>query len=229
MEKIGKAPSIFIGSSVESLEVAYAIQSQMEFTADPTVWTQGIFNFSKTTVEDLIEVFKNSDFAIFVFTPDDSTKIRGEELRTVRDNIIFELGLAAGIIGKDRVFAIHPRDIENFHLPTDLYGITFGSYNNDRGDKNLKAAIGPSVFQIQKQIERLLGRVKEELPRKVIKTFTSQGKNAIELVFDHPYDYEPQVTVLTSDGTKIITPVRYAPGKVIIGGHLNFDGKVVIS
>jgi hypothetical protein len=229
MEKDKKRPSIFIGSSVESLDVAYAIQSQMEYTTDPTVWTQGIFNFSKSTIEDLIEVFKNSDFAIFVFAPDDSVKIRGEELRTVRDNLIFELGLAAGIIGKNRVFAIHPRGVEKFHLPTDLYGVTFGSYSNDRGDKNVKAAIGPCVFQIQKQIEVMLTRKKNELPRKVIKTFVSQGQGATELVFEHPYDYEPQVTVLTSEGTKVITPMRYEPGKVIIGGHLSFDGKVVMS
>jgi hypothetical protein len=226
---MSKRPNIFIGSSVESLEVAYAIQAQLEHTTDPTVWTQGIFNFSKTTIEDLIEVFKNSDFAIFVFTPDDSTKIRGEELRTVRDNLIFELGLASGIIGKNRVFAIHPRGIENFHLPTDLYGITFGNYNNERGDKNIKAAIGPCVFQIQKQMDSLLIRKKEELPRKVIKTFTAQGPGASEIICEHPYDYEPEVTVLTSDGTKVITPVRYEEGKVIIGGHLTFDGKVVVS
>lgn len=226
---MNERPKIFIGSSLESLEVAYSIQSQLEHTTDPTVWTQGIFNLSKTTTEDLIEVFKNSDFAIFVFTPDDSTKIRGDELRTVRDNLIFELGLACGIIGKERVFAIHPRNIENFHIPTDLYGITFGNYNNDRVDKNIKAAIGPCVFQIQKQIESLLTRVKAELPRCVIKPFLAQGQDYSEIVCEHPYDYEPQVSVITFDGTKVFSSVRYEVGKVIIGGHMNFNGKVVMS
>ncbi|MEQ9441264.1 MAG: nucleotide-binding protein [Cyclobacteriaceae bacterium] len=226
---MSKKTSVFIGSSVESLAVAYSVQSQLEYATDPTVWTQGIFNLTNTTIDDLIEVFKNSDFAIFVFTPDDSTKIRGEEMQTVRDNLIFELGLACGIIGKERVFAIHPRDIENFHIPTDLYGITFGNYNSNRGDNNIQAAIGPSVFQIQKQIEVLLTRKKEELPRKVIKTFVAQGSGPSEVIFEHPYDYEPQVTVLYSDGSKIMTAVRYEEGKVIIGGHLNFDGKVIMN
>jgi hypothetical protein len=34
-------PNIFIGSSTESLEVAYSLQENLEPSAEVTVWTQG--------------------------------------------------------------------------------------------------------------------------------------------------------------------------------------------
>ena len=88
-----KKNKIFIGSSVEGLKIAYAVQQNLRHTAETTVWDQGVFDLSSTTIESLIKVLDNSDFGIFVFSPDDIIKFRGNEALTVRDNVVFELGL----------------------------------------------------------------------------------------------------------------------------------------
>jgi Predicted nucleotide-binding protein containing TIR-like domain len=142
-------PRVFIGSSVESLDIAYLIQENLEYDGLITIWTQGIFQLSSNTLDDLIVALQNFDFAIFVFQPDDITKIRNAQFETVRDNIIFELGLFIGKLGKNKVFFVIPNNTENLHLPTDLLGVMPGKYDANRQDKNLKAALGPFCNQVR--------------------------------------------------------------------------------
>src|SRR6185369_15374111 len=95
-------PKTFIGSSVEGLSVAYAVQQNLQYQSEVTVWDQGIFHLSTSALDSLTEVLDRSDFGVFVFTPDDILNIRGEENRAVRDNVLFELGLFIGRLGKLR-------------------------------------------------------------------------------------------------------------------------------
>ena len=89
-------PRLFIGSSVEGLPVARAIKAELDYDMEVTVWSQGVFKLSHSPLEDLSVVLENSDFASFVFLPEDKLEIRGEEKTTVRDNVVFELGLFYG-------------------------------------------------------------------------------------------------------------------------------------
>src|SRR5437879_617847 len=89
-------PRLFIGSSNESLDYAYAIQQNLEDDAEVTVWKNGIFQLTKTAVESLIKALDKSDFAVFVFAPNDVLRLRKKNFAAVRDNVIFELGLFMG-------------------------------------------------------------------------------------------------------------------------------------
>lgn len=143
-------PHLFIGSSVENLEVANALQQNLEYDANVTVWNQGVFNLSSNSIDDLLKVLERTDFGIFIFNPDDVSKIRNKEYSTVRDNIIFELGLFIGKLGRSRVFYIIPRSIKDLRLPTDLIGLNPGTYDDGREDNNLLASLGPFSNQIRK-------------------------------------------------------------------------------
>lgn len=147
-------PKIFIGSSVEGLSVAYSIQQNLTHDADVTVWDQGVFELSKTSIESLMDVLGKSDFGVFVFSPDDISVIRKEEKNVVRDNVIFEFGLFVGKLNRERVFFVSPSGVD-FHLPTDLLGVTPGKYDPNRADKSLQAATGPVCHQIRQQIKKL--------------------------------------------------------------------------
>lgn len=149
-------PRIFIGSSSEALDIAYAIQENLEYESNPTVWTQGIFQLSSNSLDDLVTALDNFDFGIFVFKPEDITVMRNKILNTVRDNVIFELGLFIGKLGKKRVFFVLPESTKEFHLPTDLLGVTPGKYNDKREDENIKAALGPFCNQVRNNLKHFI-------------------------------------------------------------------------
>lgn len=122
-------PVIFIGSTVEALSVAREIQAN--FQHDPVVakvWTNGIFTPGSTTIEDLVKLTSECDFAVLVVTPDDKIVVRGENYDAPRDNVIFELGLLVGSIGRERTFMAIPRGCD-VKIPTDLLGVTPLSYD----------------------------------------------------------------------------------------------------
>lgn len=145
-------PRLFIGSSTENLVIANAVQELLEYDTEPVVWNQGIFGLSRFTLEGLLSEIERADFAIFVFTLDDIAKIRGEEFQIVRDNVIFELGLFTGRLGRERTFIVQPRGSDTLHLPTDLLGLTPAWYDPDRSDGDLLAALGPACNKVRRAI-----------------------------------------------------------------------------
>ena len=65
-----------------------------------------------------------------------------------RDNLLFELGLFTGALGRARTFMVYCRD-DKLHLPSDLAGVTAATYPA-REDDNLEAALGPVCIRIKR-------------------------------------------------------------------------------
>ncbi|WP_332847992.1 nucleotide-binding protein [Massilia sp. S19_KUP03_FR1] len=147
---------VFIASSTEGLNIAYDIQTNLAHDADCTAWPQGIFELSVPPIDSLIKQLDNSDFAIFVFSPDDEIKMRGNTTNSVRDNVLFELGLFIGRLGKNRCFIVAP-DAHPMRIASDLVGVTPATYSSKRDPAEMAANLGPACQSIRRAI-RTLGR-----------------------------------------------------------------------
>jgi len=149
-----RKPRIFIASSIESLDVADAININLDHQAEVTIWRNGTFKLSTGSIDSLVEKAKSVDFAIFIFTPDDISKIRDQSKNVVRDNVLFELGLFIGTLEKNRCFLVKPRDVD-LHFPTDLLGLTPADYEANRSDNDLASAVNHPCILIKKEIAGL--------------------------------------------------------------------------
>lgn len=149
----GARPKIFIGSSTEGIDVAYAIQTGLTNNFEVEVWKQTQFGLGKVTIEALEKAVLEYQFAVFVFTPDDQLMSRDEKKFVPRDNVIFETGLFIGRLGRDKTFVVMPEG-NGLSLPTDLAGLTGAKFNPET--KNKEAALGPACQKIRSAVNLVL-------------------------------------------------------------------------
>lgn len=122
-------PRIFLGSSGKQEKLLHALTKGLESVAHVDPWTTS-FNPGTTTLERLVELAHEVDFAAFVFARDDWTTISPTATAPAsaesgqaspRDNVVFEAGLFGGVLGMRRTFILHASGSK---LPTDLLGLT---------------------------------------------------------------------------------------------------------
>ena len=130
-------PRIFLGSSGQQAELLEAITLGLEDVADVEPWTT-TFNPGRSTLDRLVELSGEVDFAAFVFAQDDwtttDTTQPGEA--SPRDNVVFEAGLFGGALGIRRTFILHANGSK---LPTDLLGLTTVRYDPATGPAEVQA------------------------------------------------------------------------------------------
>jgi predicted nucleotide-binding protein len=139
---------VFIMSSVESIPVSNLMIQHFEH--DPFLaigWQHGVFKASHYTLDDLEEQLDDADFAIAIAHADDVVISREEQWPVVRDNVIFELGMFLGRLGRKRAFLMEQRD-SNVKLPSDLTGLTTIPYRYVRG-KDAMAEIAPACAKLR--------------------------------------------------------------------------------
>lgn len=147
-------PVVFIGSSSESLEIARELQNL--FAHDPfviEVWSTGVFTPSATPIESLVSAVKGSDLGVIVFNPDDTITSRDQTTPGPRDNVVFELGLFIGHLGRERTFFVVPRG-NDIKIPTDLLGVAPLEYAKGTHE-TLASRIGPVSNELRKLIKQM--------------------------------------------------------------------------
>lgn len=132
IDKGNMTPKLFIISTVEALEVAKDIKLELEHEkVEVTIWSKpSTFIAGSYPLDSLEEAVKTSDFGLAIMSGDDIVISRGEEFSTTRDNVIFELGLFMGSLGRLRTLIAVPRGKES-KLASDLQGLTPLNYTGE--------------------------------------------------------------------------------------------------
>jgi hypothetical protein len=130
-------PRIFLGSSGKQAKLLQAITRGLEDVVDVEPWTT-TFNPGRSTLDRLVELSQEVDFAAFVFAQDDWTTTDASESgqASPRDNVVFEAGLFGGALGMRRTFILHANGSK---LPTDLLGLTSVRYEPSTSPAEIRA------------------------------------------------------------------------------------------
>jgi CRP/FNR family transcriptional regulator, cyclic AMP receptor protein len=148
-----ESPKLFVMSSSEAKPVAHALRAGLEKDVFSTVWDQGVFFAGGYVLEALEKQVNESDFAVAIAEPDDITQSRGKRSNTVRDNVLFELGLFMGKLTRFRTVLVHPK-VKDLKLPSDLQGLTLIPY--EAGDAaTLESRITPACDAVRDMVKRL--------------------------------------------------------------------------
>lgn len=134
---------IFIGSSSEGLKIAQAIKKKIEDECGDwlqcDIWNEGeVFKVNSGTLDSLIRASRRYDYGILVATADDKSIKRKIIHKSMRDNVLFEMGLFLGSLGLDRAFLFANTKIS---IPSDFNGVTLIRYHK-------KSDIKPKVSEL---------------------------------------------------------------------------------
>jgi hypothetical protein len=136
-------PRIFLGSSGKQEKLLQALTRGLCEIAHVEPWTTS-FNPGVSTLERLVELTRQVDFAVFVFAQDDWTMSNaptssepGPGEASPRDNVVFEAGLFGGVLGMRRTFILHAHGAK---LPTDLIGLTSIRYSGEMTPAEMRVA-----------------------------------------------------------------------------------------
>jgi hypothetical protein len=157
-EHMNTMPKVFVGSSSESLNIAYEIQFQLKDVALVQPW-KGLIGLGSFILESLMEQIYDFDFGIFIFAADDIVEIRGENYITARDNVILETGLFIEKLGRKRTFLVVQEMQPKLHLPSDLAGLKVASFHLPPGVKpaeaqsHMQEALWTACAEIKKAIQ----------------------------------------------------------------------------
>ncbi len=142
MEEGTEKPRIFLGSSGKQEKLLKALTRGLETVAQVEPWTTS-FNPGTTTLQRLLDLSREVDFAAFVFARDDWTSDTAATSdapepgqASPRDNVVFEAGLFGSALGLRRTFILHASGAK---LPSDLLGLTTVRYDQATSASEVKS------------------------------------------------------------------------------------------
>lgn len=155
-------PRLFIGSSSAAYAVALQFKTALDNVAEVVPWRRAPeWRSMWSTLECLVDAADSYDFGLFIFAADDDSVSDHEKRKAVRDNVLLELGMFLGSLGRDRTFGVMEeavperkmakmRQDEKIKTPSDLLGIQLPRFK--RRGVGSQRSIGAAAAEIAKRI-----------------------------------------------------------------------------
>jgi len=208
-------PTLFLGSSKESIEIANLFKLALSDCAEISFWPDGVFGLNENYLEALLTELNKCEFAAFVLAGDDKIESRDESKLSPRDNILFEGGMFMGALGRNNTFLIYDQAV-NLKLPSDLAGITLATYDGKR--INHKEANDT----IKKACDQIRSKINEQRQR--FPYLSGKWKSIYPLPFDENKPNEEIVEIAPfRDGISIST----IPNTSSTNDYYKATGKIV--
>jgi len=138
-------PKIFIGSSKTAYSTAEKVRDNFLSSVECYLWKDpGIWEINRSTFDNLLRMVSFFDFGVFIATADDLTLTNDKIVIEPRDNVILEMSLFLGAMGRDKAFLLVEEGIK---LPSDFNGIYMPRFER-ANDKSIKDACDGYINKI---------------------------------------------------------------------------------
>jgi hypothetical protein len=165
---------VFIGSSKQYIKLAHALRMTFEHDRsqlDVRVWDVTNWKKGHDSLTSLIDFLDQFQFGVFLLTPDDTVLPNriNPQVDAPRDNVILELGMWFGRVGRDRTWCVVPSN-HKVKTPSDLLGsnpITYWLPSDleieAQSEDELKSLFANAHDTIRGYIDEYQRRSKDEL------------------------------------------------------------------
>jgi TIR domain/Predicted nucleotide-binding protein containing TIR-like domain len=164
-------PTLFISSSNKAVDVARALGSNLDHEADIVIWSDQIFSENQSSLDLLLRSLDKIDYAILIITHDDLISQRSVSATTLRDNVIFELGIFLGRLGPARTFIVTDDYDSPIPLPSYLASIAVVRFRR-RDDGNLSASLSAAFSIIRDSISAGIHKEHPARPQEVMEQYS---------------------------------------------------------
>jgi len=192
---------VFIASSIEGLPIAEAVFSEISIDTDTTLWKHGIFQPSSYPLDTLEEQLSTHEFAVLIASPDDILIKRGQSSYSMRDNILFELGMFSGALGRKRAFILIPKSID-IMIPSDLFGLIMAKYDDkkicDDVSQN-QSAVQIACSQIRQIIRKEYQNIINEKKALNLRLIKSEKGQSLKRLYDVTAQLHQTIAILQKD------------------------------
>lgn len=153
-----KEKSVVVFSASKDRGIAVQVQVRLGSLGVPsTVWDQGAIPPGGILLRDIQVAIDNASAAVLVMSADHEVEFDDRIVGVPRDNLVFECGLAVGMLGLTRTFVLKPRPRRGepeLHLPSDIGGAVWLEYAPAPSKDFI-----PSIAECAAAIEQRLGEL----------------------------------------------------------------------